>query len=223
MRHDLTGKNVNGLTVVKFSHRDSGGRARWIVKCICSKHFIADGYHITTGHTRSCGCLSTNSRRNYDDILRKKIMDNIEISNTNCWLWKKSLRSTGYAQIVGYGRARAGHRLSYKLFNGDFDEQLFVCHSCDNRRCVNPDHLFLGTAKDNYFDMVAKSRQNIAHGEKAGRTKLTKENVYEARKLYESGLHGCTVLAKKYGVTSRTIWCAIKGVTWKHVNGEVCE
>ncbi len=215
-KRDLTNQIFNGVKAVKFSHKDNGGRAFWVFRCHCSKHFISQGYKVTSGHTTSCGCLFSTRAPNYPEKIRNKIKNNIKVSENGCWEWQGSCSSTGYSQIIGYGK-KCGHRLSYKVFKGDFKETLFVCHSCDNKKCVNPDHLFLGTSKDNHFDMTIKGRNNQVRGIKTGRSKLTEENVKEARKLYESGVFGCSILAKKYKVTSRTIWCAIKGLTWAHI------
>jgi len=217
---DITGQTFNGLTAIKHSHKDNGGRSHWIFRCHCGKHFTTQGYKVTSGHTKSCGCVNSVNRPGYAEEIRQKILDNVEIDANECWNWTKSLKSTGYAQIVAYGKGGHGHRVSYKVFRGDFDETLFVCHKCDNRRCMNPDHLFLGTAKDNHLDMMTKGRNRPVTHEKHHRAKLTKDDVMEARKIYFSGEHGCSVLAKRYGVTSRTIWCAINGITWKNIDGE---
>ena len=81
--------------------------------------------------------------------------------NTGCWLWQLSL------DRHGYGKARSGkrsvwghaHRLAYRAFNGDIDPGLLVCHTCDTPSCCNPDHLFVGTPRDNVRDMMAKGRR----------------------------------------------------------------
>jgi len=93
---------------------------------------------------------------------RKYIRDNSVVDKeTNCWIWSRSIDSRGYgvAKRNQY-TSRGAHRLSYSVFVNEIPQDLLVCHHCDNPKCVNPYHLFVGTNKDNMRDMVEKGRQD---------------------------------------------------------------
>lgn len=131
-----------------------------------------------------------------------------------CWNWVGTLGVGGYGQMRIKCSYQRTHRISWFLTHGEWPI-LCVCHKCDNRRCVNPDHLFLGTGADNVADKVAKTRQ--ARGSAHGRSKLTEEIVLDIRR------NGRPVpdLAREYGVPVECIRHARKGITWKHLPGAV--
>lgn len=79
-----------------------------------------------------------------------------------CWQWTGATTSWGYGVLRVKGHNVHAHRVSWELHNGPIPEEMFVCHKCDNPQCTNPEHLFIGTARDNALDMIAKKR----HGTK---------------------------------------------------------
>lgn len=132
--------------------------------------------------------------------------------DSGCWVWQKGIQSYGYG-TVWYGETRSrrlAHRVLYELHRGPIPDGLFVLHRCDNPPCVNPDHLFLGTARDNAQDCVSKGRWPS----KAGmNSTLTPKAVQDIRTSGESQ----KVLADRYGVSQSTISRAKNGKCWSHV------
>lgn len=150
-------------------------------------------------------------KRNYEkEVVRKE----------GCWGWKGYHDKDGYAQITGYNGKKAipikAHRISYEIYNGKIPEGFRVCHTCDNPICTNPDHLWLGTAKENSQDGVKKGR--ISRGEDRPLAKLKENDVLEIRKLLLLGVTKAN-LSRKYGVSFMAISLIGQGKTWKHVTG----
>lgn len=89
-----------------------------------------------------------------------------KLDGDGCWEWTSTLFNDGYASFKMQGKQRRSCRVAWELANGPIPDGLFTCHRCDNKLCVRPDHLFLGTALDNTRDMIAKGRNS--RGEKHG-------------------------------------------------------
>lgn len=135
--------------------------------------------------------------------------------NSGCWLWIGALGSHGYPTITYQGkRWFLGNRLAWILHRSEIPDDLFVCHKCDNPICVNPDHLFLGTPKDNSQDSAKKGRHRDATGTNNGRAKLTEANVLQLRSAPSKGL---VKLAKELGISYSMIKSIRKRRAWKHV------
>lgn len=92
----------------------------------------------------------------------KRLYENYKVNDKGCWVWQGSTGGTSrYGQIKAFGKFVLTHRLSYELYFGEIPKGKVICHKCDNPLCINPDHLFCGTMKDNYQDMVDKGRRVI--------------------------------------------------------------
>jgi hypothetical protein len=154
---------------------------------------------------------------------------------TDCWEWRGYTDPGGYGRVMGEnGYTVMAHRASFEMFYGDIPAGLKVLHRCDNRRCVSPDHLFLGTQLDNIADMVAKGRQARGEclaaairaanpdrrGERNGRAKLTGDDVRAIRRAYEAGSATPATLARRYGVADTVIHNIVRYRSWKHIAKE---
>lgn len=140
------------------------------------------------------------------------------LSEAECWRWGGSFMRTGYGQInkgaAGLGMMTA-HRASYEINKGKIPAGLCVMHSCDNKWCINPSHLSLGTYADNNLDRVLKGRNAPAHltshhGEKHGNAKLTAIRVSAIR----NSPTPAKVIAAKYGITAGHVWRLRSGKNW---------
>ena len=143
-------------------------------------------------------------------------------SDDECWEWVGANGKKGYGTISIKGKTHKAHRIVWVIHNGEIPEHeswhgLCVCHKCDNRTCVNPAHLFLGTCKENMQDREEKCRGADHRGEKQGQHKLTEKQVIEIREKYIPFVCSQAMLAKEYGVARTTIQSIIEYKSWKHL------
>lgn len=146
------------------------------------------------------------------------------IKENGCHEWDGSVRN-GYGRLVIGSRALktrksvSAHRLSYETFIGAIPKGLYVCHKCDNRRCINPEHLWIGTHRDNINDREAKGRNDtskiaLLKGEAHPRAKLSLKQVNEIIALYKQGFSR-SLLSRKYFVSYWCIRDILDGRCWK--------
>jgi HNH endonuclease len=133
-----------------------------------------------------------------------------------CWEWIGNRTDCGYGRIRSGGRGTPvvrAHRVSWELSHGKIPDGMGVLHHCDNRLCVNPAHLFLGTNADNNADMKRKTRHHF--GERTGNAVLTWEIVAALRWHYHSDQQPLLQLAREFGVNYQTAVSAVKLQSWR--------
>lgn len=151
----------------------------------------------------------------------KRFWEKVETSSdfSTCWEWQACTIPSGYGQFWVHRKAISSHRVAWMLVKGSIPDGMVVCHACDNPRCCNPSHLFLGTNRDNTQDMIRKGRMVIAHhGSESPQAKLNDMAVKRLRKLAKNAPYGFYAReARRYGVDPATIRDAVFGRTWRHV------
>lgn len=153
--------------------------------------------------------------------------------NGECIEWTGPIKPEGYGSFTigsrtdGSRRTVQSHRFSYELFNGPIPDGMQVCHACDNRLCVNPAHLWLGSQRDNLQDAIAKGRwspngwrevhpEGQLRGSQLYNAKLTEEQVVEIRMLHSQGVR-FVKLARRFGVSPSAIRHIVIRRNWTHV------
>ena len=141
-------------------------------------------------------------------------MINNDWQDTPCWEFWGYIKENGYGRVTINGRQLYPHRVSYESFIGSIPKGMDVCHRCDNRKCMNPVHLFVGSRQDNMVDAKIKGR--IQRGESRYNSVLNESLVISARKRNELG-EKIVDIAKDIGVGKTTLGNAIRRKTWRHV------
>lgn len=132
-------------------------------------------------------------KRKHGLSIKERLLRNVTKNpDTGCWTWRLTLHHTGYADINIQGRKQRAHRVAYEEFIGAIPNGLFVCHSCDNRACCNPEHLWLGTTSDNMQDMAFKGR--TGKGKKSNLPEETLKEILAAEGTQKE-------LATRFGLT----------------------
>jgi HNH endonuclease len=140
------------------------------------------------------------------------------LNHKECWEWQGPINSSGYGRFVIENSHKLAHRVAYEMFVGEIPSGMNVCHVCDNRICVNPHHLWLGTQSENLLDAVSKGRmfQPNTNGENNGNRKLSSNDVQTIRSLFIGG-HKKFRIADIFNVSASTISDIISRKTWKDI------
>ena len=139
-----------------------------------------------------------------------------EDTETDCWNFTGPLMANGYGRTNVDGDMLLNHRIVYTFFFGGIPENMHVCHMCDNRKCVNPDHLFLGTNADNHRDKIKKNRHS--KGETHGHAKLTKEDVLRLKRMWSNQQYTMMELSEMFNISVSHAYDICRGKKWPHLH-----
>lgn len=146
-------------------------------------------------------------------------LDRSVSKSDGCWDWTGARTAAGYGHFYIRGQHFYAHRLSFELNVGSIAVGLVVCHRCDRPSCVRPDHLFLGTDKDNSDDKIRKGRlvmPPVRKGADHHSARLSADNVRSIRSSFACGESG-RALASRFGVSASAVSAIVRGRTWSHV------
>ncbi len=170
-------------------------------------------------HKKIHGCrrCSYENDKKYDHVAAFKSRLS-QPTESGCieWLGHTTKKVNGYG-VIGYNHGhKLTHRFAWELVHGEIPKGLFVLHKCDNRICVNVEHLFLGTLKDNAIDMFAKGRGHITYGEDCHNAKLNEKLVLRMREYYKRGFSQ-TDIRFIFNLPQTTVQKVVNKLTWKHI------
>ena len=208
-RIDMTGMKINHWTVLEKSEKKrKDGIFFWKCRCDCGLEREVSGSSLRSGRAKQCwfNCPLLVEKK-INEIFDKKYVED----KNGCWRWTGLKCKGGYGKI---GNDDKSHRFSYRRFIGQIPEGMCVCHTCDNRDCVNPDHLWLGTTQDNTKDKIDKGRQ--IRGEKIGSSKLKDEDVINIRKMRISG-KSQKEISEKFKISRITVMLICQNKSWSHL------
>lgn len=183
----------------------------------CGQIFYISEGHARQGRGKYCSfeCMIDPRRRLFERVNKNGPFN--KLLKSRCWEWTGYVNAGGYGSMGYYGRRKGVHRVSWMLHHGVIPEGFQVHHKCDNRRCVNPAHLSVGTPAANTAAMIRRGRSKapgLKH-EKHPRAKLTWDDVREIRRLYEAGEHSIRDLAGMWDISYAQTHRIVRYEQWR--------
>lgn len=190
MSKDIVGKIFGKLTVIERAGLDRTRKnSTWLCLCTCGNKKIVSRNNLIQCKTQSCGCIVSLPIEDYKKEQERRFWKFVEKTD-DCWIWRGSLDKEGYGCFNYRSKTIKAHRYSFELYNNRrIANGSFICHKCDNPSCVNPDHIYEGTHKDNMNDLRdrkrwGKKRKNYSELQKRA-IKILLENSFSFREIAE--------------------------------------
>jgi len=196
----------NNLFVLKKILKGKYSEVHWLCRCDCGKECEVISSALRNSWQKSCGCIKDIEE---ETLLTKFFWKNVK-KNDYCWEWTGKL-CNGYGAVEFHKKQFRAHRLSYIIHNGSIEKNKFICHKCDNKKCVNPSHLYAGTINDNARD--AKERNLIHRGEQCVRSKLKEIDILKILASKET----CRDIAIQYNMNKNYIRKIRNRQAWRHI------
>ena len=168
---------------------------------------------------------NTTPKERFVERVKKDTSISSEHVNSPCWSWRGTITEKGYGVAYVGGKRMFAHRASWFLFNGVIPPGQCVCHHCDNRICVNPEHLFIGDNNDNVQDSAQKGRRKFVVKTNSGysvkrshpHAKLTIDKANEIRRLYSEGKMSQRAIGNMFGVVQTIVSRVVSGELWPYI------
>lgn len=194
--------------------RQRNGSYVWFACLHCGTRFERKPSYARHGWGQYCSRACKDEAKTVRTATAAWFWRRVERSD-GCWVWQGATAADGYGCLIRAGRSLLAHRYSYALTFGPIPDGLFVCHHCDNRPCVRPEHLYLGTVQDNSRDAVERGR--LPRGEAHRNARLTEQIIREIRARHAGGTATTNALAREYGLYSGHVSDILHRRLWKHV------
>jgi predicted transcriptional regulator len=168
----------------------------------------------------------------YDDSLLELFWSKVNVVKLDdenadidsCWEWIAGCAMDGYGRFWFDSKSINAHRFIYTCFNGPIPPKMCVCHACDNKPCVNPYHLWLGTSYENTHDMMNKNRLVVHKGSENGMSILTEGMVYEILEdIYNNKYTSNKEISIKYDIHVDTIMDILNNKSWRDISQDSCK
>ncbi|MBB4347997.1 HNH endonuclease signature motif containing protein [Aliirhizobium cellulosilyticum] len=200
---NLSGRRFGSWYVISetSTRRGASKKPAWLCRCDCGRERFVSASALSAGESRSCGCKKAINRQASS---LDRIFDNsIPEPNSGCWIWLGPVQRAGkYGTISIRKRKTGAHRLALMLATGRSGDGLMACHKCDVPACVNPQHLFWGTAKENQQDSISKGRaRHFGDGARYVNAKLLESDI----PIIRADKRRTIDIARAYGVSRTTI------------------